>query len=158
MYKVTSRSYRAKTQAKKILIRFNKKKEALALKDDMRNEKMRLRALADEVRVSRQELKEDRMLGPLAPRRALSKLDIEEYGVVSEERLVGDYVPKDERIKYWNIAVGDRVVILKGHDRHKIGVVKALDKPRNGILVESINMVHILGCAPRIFEPKNPSY
>lgn len=146
MYKVTSRSYRAKTQAKKILIRFNKKKESLALKDDMRNEKMRLRALSNEVRVSRQELKEERMLGPLAPRRALSKLDIEEYGVVSDERLAGDYVPKDQRVKYWNIAIGDRVVILKGQDRHKIGVVKTLDKPRNGILVESMNMVHILGC------------
>lgn len=146
MYKVTSRSYRAKTQAKKILIRFNKKKESLALKDDMRNEKMRLRALSNEVRVSRQELKEERMLGPLAPRRALSKLEIEEYGVVSDERLAGDYVPKDQRVKYWNIAVGDRVVILKGQDRHKIGVVKTLDKPRNGILVESMNMVHILGC------------
>lgn len=141
MYKVISRSYRAKTQAKKVLIRFNKKKEALALKDDMRNEKLRLKVLYDEVRVSRQETKEDRMLGPLAPRRTFSKLEVEEYGVVSDERIMGKYVPKDQRIKYWDIAVGDRVVILEGQDRHKIGVVKSLDKPRNAVLVENMNMV-----------------
>lgn len=151
MIKVLSRSYRAKTQARKVLIRFNKKKEALRLKEDMRHEKLRLRAITAEARLSRQEMKEDRMLGPLAPRRALTKKEAEEYGVVSEERLTGEYVPKDQRIKYWNIVVGDRVVILKGHDRHKIGVVKSLDKPRNCIMVEGMNMVHTLGRTPRFF-------
>lgn len=124
----------------------------------MRNEKLRLRVLYDEVRTSRQETKEDRMLGPLAPRRTFSKSDAEEYGVVSDERIAGGYVPKDQRIKYWNIAVGDRVVILVGQDRHKIGVVKSLDKPRNAVLVENMNMVDILGYTPRILKSKKSSF
>lgn len=152
MLKVTSRAFRAKTQAAKVLARFNKKKEALRLKDDMRQEKHRLRVLMQDARASRQETKEDRMLGPLAPRRALNKEEVEEYGAVLEERVNGDYVPKDQRIKYWNIAVGDRVVILKGQDRHKIGVVKSIEKKRNEMLVEGVNMVHVPGHNSFVFQ------
>lgn len=143
MLKVTSRVIRAKTQATKILTRFNKKKEELRLKDDMRQEKHRLRTVAKDAQISRQEAKEDRLLGPLAPRRALTKQEFEEFGALSQDRLTGSYVPKDERITYWNIVVGDRVVVLKGEDRHKIGVVKSVEKGKNEVVVEGMNMVHI---------------
>lgn len=143
MLKVVSRAARAKNQAHKVLTRFNKKKESLRLKDDMRQEKNRLRALAAEAQASRKETKEDRMLGPLAPRRALTMEEVEGYGAVAQERIATEYVPKDKRIRYWNIVINDRVVVLKGQDRHKIGVVKAVDKKRNEVVVGGMNKVHI---------------
>jgi len=46
-------------------------------------------------------------------------------------------------LKYWNIVPKDRVVVLKGSDKHKIGVVKKIFKENNTVLVEGLNMVNI---------------
>src|SRR5207248_4575204 len=87
----------------------------------------------------RRELYEDVKLGPLAPTR----------GVDEKDRIARDaadfrYVqpPRAKnRIKNWNIVQGDRVVILAGKNRNRVGIVKELHKEQNALTVAGLNMV-----------------
>jgi len=71
----------------------------------------------------------------------VGKEELEQFGAFDQLRIIPPAVPEQHRIKYWNIVEKDRVVVLKGPDRHKIGVVKSLDKENNTVLVEGMNMV-----------------
>lgn len=156
MLKVVNRTFRAKNQAAKVLKRWNEQKEKFAFKDGIRQENHRKQVLAKQIKASRMAEKEDRLLGPLAPRRAVTKKDAQEYGTVPIERLQPQFVPVEQRIRYWNIAPGDRVVVLKGHDRHKIGVVKSLEKRSNVLTIRGVNMVPVLN--PDANDEGNPVY
>lgn len=97
--------------------------------------------VANDRRASRAEEKEDHRLGPLKPRRAVGKQELESFGSFDRMRLVPPKVPEKHRIRFWNIVQKDRVVILTGRDRHKIGTVKRIDKENNSLIVEGLNMV-----------------
>ncbi|KAI5849441.1 hypothetical protein DFP73DRAFT_540602 [Morchella snyderi] len=156
MLKVVNRSLRAKNQAARVLTRWNERKEKAAMKDGIRQENHRKQVIANQIKASRMAEKEDRLLGPIAPRRAITQADAQEHGTVPIEKLQPQFVPAEERIRYWNIVPGDRVVLLKGHDRHKIGVVKSLDKKHNVLTVKGVNMVPILN--PDATEGSSPVF
>jgi large subunit ribosomal protein L24 len=99
------------------------------------------------------ERREDWELGPLAPRRDVgNKKDT--FGAVSTQLLKGPVLTvaeREEKLKDWggsrlnlsrlNLVTGDRVVLLEGRDKGKIGKVTATDKYRAECTVQGLNMV-----------------
>jgi large subunit ribosomal protein L24 len=99
----------------------------------------------------RKDRREDWELGPLAPRRDVGdKKDT--YGTVSSQRLQGpilEHKDVDEALepfggRYLNIVKGDRVVLLEGRDKGKIGKITNVNTKRVECTVEGLNMV----CTP----------
>lgn len=109
-----------------------------------REERIELRKteLAD-IRAARTARREDWELGPLAPRRDVGD-SAESYGTVHPRRISGIEVPKSMRTKYWTIVEQDRVVILMGRDKGKIGVVTDTDRDAETVTVRGFNLV----CCP----------
>jgi large subunit ribosomal protein L24 len=141
MDKLLSRARRAAARANRRYA-LQKAEELKRRANESRKELVAYQKLiANDRRKSRAEEKEDHRLGPLAPRRAVGKEELEQFGAFDQLRIIPPAVPEQHRIKYWNIVEKDRVVVLKGPDRHKIGVVKSLDKENNTVLVEGMNMV-----------------
>lgn len=141
MDKLLSRAIRAKSQA----ARRSKKKYEMVVTRHLNNTRKEnaayLKMVGDDRRTVRAEEKEDHRLGPLAPRRAVGKEELEAYGSFDQSRIIPPSVPRQFRIKHWNICEKERVVVLRGPDRHKIGAVKSIDKKNNTVIVEGLNMV-----------------
>ena len=76
----------------------------------------------------------------MAPRRNVGA-ETETYGAVDSRRLRGPEKPKTERLKIWNFVEGDRVVIIEGRDKGKIGTIKKVHKQSEEVEVEGLNMV-----------------
>lgn len=57
------------------------------------------------------------------------------------EALQPPEVLKAEREKYFNFAVKDRVVVVKGRERGKIGEVRVVDIERQTVQLADVNMV-----------------
>lgn len=91
------------------------------------------------IKTTRKNRKEDYDLGPLAPRRDIGK-DAETYGTVDSIRFQRVTVPKWKR-RWCGFEVGDRVVLLKGRDKGKIGVVDEKDEESETVRVKDLNMV-----------------
>lgn len=91
---------------------------------------------------------EDWELGPLAPRRDVGNSK-ETYGTIDSNRTRGaelHYREREEVLKsvggrYLNIVQGDRVVLLEGRDKGKIGKIISTDPARGTCKVEGLNMV-----------------
>ncbi|KAF3929858.1 hypothetical protein ABW19_dt0204125 [Dactylella cylindrospora] len=84
------------------------------------------------------ELEEDVKLGPLAPTRGLDAKDR-----IARDLRTGEALrlpPVVEVRKFFNVAVGDRVVILAGKDRNKVGVVKEVDLNTDSVKVDGMNV------------------
>ncbi len=103
--------------------------------------------VATDIKAARLARREDWELGPLAPKRDVG-LKKDTYGTVNTMRLRGRELTLEERLKlnpeggrYPTIVAGDRVVILQGRDKGKIGKVAALDAARQEVTVEGLNMV-----------------
>lgn len=102
--------------------------------------------------------KEDWELGPLAPRRDVGDLK-DKYGALSQHLLESPQLTSEERKKriarfagkgprnfpYCNIRKGDRVVLLSGRDKGKIGKIRDVDLNKGEVKVEGLNKV----CAVR---------
>ncbi|KAK6524265.1 hypothetical protein TWF694_005921 [Orbilia ellipsospora] len=94
------------------------------------------------------ELTEDVKLGPLAPVRGLD----------AKDRIARDLPTADalrlpevvEKRKFFNIAVGDRVVLLAGKDRNKVGTVRDVDLDTDSVRVDGLNVYPIR--TPEYFE------
>ncbi len=102
--------------------------------------------LAD-VKAARITRREDWELGPLAPKRDVGSQK-DTYGTIHTNRMRGqELTPKErkeinpEGWKHSNIVVNDRVVLMEGHDKGKIGKVIELDSKRQEVTVEGLNMV-----------------
>jgi large subunit ribosomal protein L24 len=108
-----------------------------------------------EIQKRRAERKEDWELGPLAPRRDVGDKK-ETYGTISTQRLRGPLLEARERWealksvggRHLNIVADDRVVLLEGRDKGKIGKVISTDLMRAECVVEGLNMV----CTTLIFQ------
>ncbi|KAH7407758.1 hypothetical protein BKA64DRAFT_743355 [Cadophora sp. MPI-SDFR-AT-0126] len=94
--------------------------------------------------------REDYELGPLAPRRDVGTQK-DSYGTVSLTRMQGRPLHGKEKwdiLNFWggkflNIQVGDRVVILEGRDKGKIGKIKEINPKAADCMVEGLNMMDI---------------
>ncbi|CAG8949506.1 hypothetical protein HYFRA_00007736 [Hymenoscyphus fraxineus] len=94
--------------------------------------------------------REDYELGPLAPKRDVGDVK-NTYGSIPAELSQGPslYKPdRDEKLalwggKYLNITTGDRVVLLQGPDKGKVGKISSIDKERAEVVVEGLNLAYI---------------
>jgi large subunit ribosomal protein L24 len=101
--------------------------------------------LSKEARLRR---KDDWLRGAIAPK-VDSGLHAETYGTAPPFGMALPKIPKHLRRKYINFAKGDRVAILKGIDKGKIGVVDSVDPERESVTLKQHNIVcvfpHLLG-------------
>jgi large subunit ribosomal protein L24 len=147
MQKVIRRTVLAEGQAARRLAR---KKEKFAFekgKSRRENERFVRRVEISDIKTARQTRREDWQLGPIAPRRDVG-LNKETYGTINTMRLRSEIKTLQERLelnpeggRYPNIVVEDRVVLLEGRDKGKIGKVIAVDAQRQELTVEGLNLV-----------------
>lgn len=140
MQKVLRRTALAERQAlRRRKIRRSKyasEKQVLDLQEAIVHKRSILQSLKD-ARITR---REDWQLGPLAPKRDVgTKKDT--YGTSDTRKLRGLELPESERVKNWPIAAGDRVVLVEGRDKGKIGVVESIRKETNELTVKGLNIV-----------------
>lgn len=151
MQKVIRRTILAERQAAR---RLAKRKDKLHREWAKTNREQNNYNRKDEISLLKQvrkDRREDWELGPLAPKRDVGdKKDT--YGTVSSQRLRGPILEKkdaEEAMKpfggrYLNIVKGDRVVLLEGRDKGKIGKIITVNPKSVECTVEGLNMV----CAP----------
>ncbi|KAF2005017.1 hypothetical protein P154DRAFT_519052 [Amniculicola lignicola CBS 123094] len=112
------------------------------------------------VKLARRNAREDWKLGPLRPNRAVGA-DRERWGVVKQEHFVTPTIPEHSllerdkwpaarrtwvtRIENWPIWVDDRVVVIRGREKNKIGKILDIDKERNTVLIKGVNVVYFDG-------------
>jgi large subunit ribosomal protein L24 len=151
MQKVIRRSAFAKAQAARRLGRRKERDARITAKTNREQESFVKKDIATDIKAARLARREDWDLGPLAPKRDVG-LKKETYGTVSTMRLRGKELTMEERLKlnpdggrYPTIIAGDRVVLLHGRDKGKIGKVVALDAKRQEVTVEGLNLVCFVG-------------
>lgn len=98
----------------------------------------RLKTLS--INAERRNRREDWVLGPLAPNRVAGK-DGGGYGMLAFQVIQVPTVLKTKREKYFNFAKDDRVVVVKGTSRGKIGKVTKVDEEKQTVELDGINMV-----------------
>lgn len=123
---------------------------------DQNETRIQLRVKRESIKRAKQNQREDWLLGPLAPRRDVGDFK-ETYGTI--DRLTFDNPkPRREELsrrlarfagktkkgeKYCNISKGDRVVLLAGWDKGKIGKVKDVNEDKAEVIVEGLNRVDV---------------
>lgn len=140
----------AKAQAVRRLARRKERDIRITNRSKREQENYVKKEVATDIKAARLARREDWELGPLAPKRDVG-LKKDTYGTISTMRLRGKELSLEERLKlnpdggrYPTIVAGDRVVLLQGRDKGKIGKVAALDAARQEVTVEGLNMVRFL--------------
>jgi large subunit ribosomal protein L24 len=98
------------------------------------------RSLIDETKEERLNRRDDWMRGPLAPRRDAGQR-MAAFGTVPTSRLNPPKIPVENRRKFINIVVGDRVCLMKGRDKGRIGKVKTVNAETECVEIEGLNIV-----------------
>jgi large subunit ribosomal protein L24 len=148
MQKVIRRTILAERQAAR---RHAKRKETATqewAKSNREQNTFIRRDITKDIKQRRAERREDWELGPLAPRRDVGDSK-DTYGTISTQRMRGpllEYPERKEALKsmggrYLTLAKGDRVVLLEGRDKGKIGKISTIDSKRVECTVEGLNMV-----------------
>ncbi|CAD6450183.1 bd5fd55f-2f62-4ed6-b468-1863d6db3cb9 [Sclerotinia trifoliorum] len=151
MQKVIRRTILAEKQAVRRLARRQRKNELdeFAIRQDrMKMWNGETLKRAKENKVAR---REDWELKELAPKRDVgSKAD--KYGSIESHSVEEPAARRKEILeildiwggkKYLNITAGDRVVVIQGRDKGKIGKVEKVDKQRAEVYCEGLNMVDL---------------
>ncbi|TVY55913.1 54S ribosomal protein L40, mitochondrial [Lachnellula cervina] len=150
MQKVIKRTVLAERQAAR---RLKSRKEKNA-RDEARNARDQRNYVRkdemDHLKQARWDRREDYELGPLAPRRDVGDWT-DKWGTLNSMRAKGQELQPREKEKIWepwggkflNIVVGDRVVILDGRDKGKIGVIKDLNKDTAEVTVGGLNLIDV---------------
>lgn len=86
-----------------------------------------------------EEFKEDLRLGPLAPRRDVGP--DREFAAINQTLFSPNDVDEATRISRWPFEPGDRVVILQGPDKGKIGILDSCDISNQSVKVRDMNLV-----------------
>lgn len=150
MQKVIRRTILAEKQAAR---RLAKKKDA-ATRDWAKSNRMQTnysrREVTTQIKEAKKTRREDWELGPLAPRRDVGDSK-ETYATIGSHRSKGPMLHHkdiEEKLKpvggrYMNIVAGDRVVLLEGRDKGKIGKIMSTDAKRAECTVQGLNLVRI---------------
>ena len=147
MQAVIRRTVLAEKQAARRLVKRRTKNNHEQMKTRREHERFAQKDVTGDIKNARRARREDYDLGPLAPRRNVG-LKEETYGTVHTNRLRGPELTMEERLKvnpsggrYSNIVNGDRVVLLEGPDKGRIGKVQGFDYKRQELTVQGLNMV-----------------
>lgn len=153
MQKVFKHTIRAEKQAARRLVRKKEKCNRAIWRTTKEQNQVHRKDETDVIKAARVARREDYELGPLAPRRDVGDQQ-DSYGTINMQRMQGRIPPWQERLeilKFWgggdkkkphlNLAVDDRVVLLDGRDKGKIGTVTNIDTDRAECTVEGLNMV-----------------
>jgi large subunit ribosomal protein L24 len=125
-------------------LKIKRRKNAADVRDEQR--KIRLQTVETSrlklglVKAERKNRREDWMLGPLAPNRLAGK-NAGGYGQMDLEAINLPPVLESERVKYFNFAVNDRVVVKTGRDKGKIGKVTKVEEEKQCVTLDDVNMV-----------------
>ncbi|EER26179.1 hypothetical protein D8B26_003481 [Coccidioides posadasii str. Silveira] len=142
MQKVIRRTVLASNQAKRKARIEAAKDRHEQIKSIFREKVALQRSLLDEAAEERRNRREDWMRGPLAPKRDFGDRN-GLYGTISTNRLRMPRVLEEQRIKYMTIAPGDRVCMVRGRDRGKIGKVLNVDAESETVTIEGINIYDV---------------
>jgi large subunit ribosomal protein L24 len=148
MQKVIRRTILAEKQAARRLRKRKEIQKRERQKTDREQNAFVRSEVMQNLKSRRFERREDWELGPLAPRRDVgNKKDT--FGAVSTQQLRGPtltFPERKEKLKglggfRLNLVKGDRVVLLEGRDKGKIGKITATDTWRAECTVQGLNMV-----------------
>lgn len=147
MQALLKRTQMAERQAARRLMKRKEKTTRMEGRERRRQEQFVRNQELSDVKAAQIARREDYELGPLAPKRDVGKAK-DTYGTIHTNRMRGqELTPKQrkeinpEGWKHSNIVVNDRVVLMDGHDKGKIGKVIELDTKRQEVTVEGLNMV-----------------
>lgn len=147
MQAVIRRTVLAERQAARRLVKRRTKNQHEEMKTRREHERFAQQHLTGSIKNARSARREDYDLGPLAPRRDVG-LKKETYGTIHSNQLHGQKLTMEERMevnpsggRYANIVAGDRVVLLEGKDKGRIGKVQSFDGEKQQVTVEGMNMV-----------------
>lgn len=140
MQKIIKRTQRAVQRAEKRLERKTAVDEKRSTKKFIAEKQRQRAAKIGDIAAARKARIEDWNLGPLAPNRAVGR-QANKYGAMTDMQIQPIKIPKHLRRKQWPIVEGDRVTIIKGPDKGKIGVIQSLNKDTETIVIDGLNMV-----------------
>lgn len=142
MQKITRRTVLAQRQAQRKAKAVAKRDKQSEWRVNFQQRVSAQRQLLDEAKAERRRRREDWLLGPLAPRRDVG----EKYGIfgtVDMSRVNPPAVEEAKRRKYVNVARGDRVCVMKGKDKGKIGEVLEVHTASETVTVSGLNLVSL---------------
>ncbi|KAH8821187.1 hypothetical protein F5884DRAFT_77577 [Xylogone sp. PMI_703] len=150
MQKVIRRTLLAEKQAARRLARKKDAEHRDWLKSRWEQQIYADRETSKMIKQARLNRREDWEMGPLAPKRDVGDAK-ETYGSINSQLMRGVELTKEEMDevlkpvggRYVNIVPNDRVVLLEGRDKGKIGKVLSTDPKRNECTVEGCNLVDV---------------
>lgn len=151
MQRVIRRSILAENQAARRLTKRKDKNRREWAKSNREQERHLGREATGQIKQARLTRREDWELGPLAPRRDVGDSK-DTFGTVHTQRMRGTLLNRKDGWKALrtvggkrlNIVKNDRVVLLEGRDKGKIGKIIAVDTTRAECTVEGLNLVSSL--------------
>ncbi|KAI9054195.1 hypothetical protein LZ554_001366 [Drepanopeziza brunnea f. sp. 'monogermtubi'] len=150
MQKVFKHTIMAEKQAARRLAKKKDKFKRDAWRTNREQNQVHRKDEINTLKAARFTRREDYELGPLAPRRDVGDKK-DSYGTVDMQRMQGRTLYGKEKwdiLNFWggkrlNLAKQDRVVLLEGRDKGKIGKVTEIDMIRAECTVEGLNMMDI---------------
>ncbi|KAK2763933.1 hypothetical protein FQN54_009552 [Arachnomyces sp. PD_36] len=142
MQKVIRRAALARNQSKRKAKAIASKEAHDELKQIIHERTQKNRSLIEETNAEKQARREDWMRGPLAPKRDAGKR-AGVFGTIHPNRMHPPKIPKEKRRKYLNIVRGDRVCVMKGKEKGKIGTVVASNAETEHVTIDGFNMYDI---------------
>lgn len=140
MQKVIQRTATARREAQRKAFKLAKQQTFVKRKEDRKNRLEYDNVLNKYVKTARQDRHEDWLKGPLAPKRD-SGLDTTVYGALDARLVNPPNVPKHERRKFILFAPGDRVCIIRGTERGRIGEISQVNADSQTVIVSGFNKV-----------------
>ena len=91
---------------------------------------------------ARKNRKEAWAAGALAPRQDVGEKAIS-YGTMDYFNMIPSEKDPEDRLPWYHIVEGDRVVVTKGRDKGRIGTLQEMIKERNSVSIKNVNMVDV---------------
>lgn len=152
MQKILKRVATAERVASKRKAVRQKQASGLDRHDEEREKVYQKSEIAKDFARAKRAIKDDWHLGPLAPNISIGELGVT-HGAISEARYQMSGQLRDHQkearcawlggAKSLNLAVGDRVVLLDGPDKGRIGKISDIQKHNMEVVVDGLNKVHL---------------